>query len=302
VRAAFGQYLSPELVEQLAGDPGRLVLGGETREMTVLFCDVREFTSLSESYKADPQALTALINRLLTPLSGAILDHGGTIDKYMGDNVMAFWNAPLDDPEHPRNACATALAMLERLEAVNAEREAEARAAGDAAKRLEIGVGVNTGECVVGNMGSDMRFDYTVVGDAVNLAARLEGQSAFYGVRIILGEATAKRIGEEFIAMELDLIRVKGKGEPERIYTILGRRVAADAADNEAARESVEAVIAADRGRDWDGAQAALEAAEETRAGREFPALCDLYAARIAEFRKTPPPEDWDGVYTATRK
>src|SRR5262245_29114747 len=170
IRSAFGQYLSPALVEQLALSPEKLVLGGEEREMTIMFSDMRGFTSISETYKNDPQGLTALMNRFLTPLTNAILERKGTIDKYMGDAIMAFWNAPLDDKQHQLNACEAAVDMLDRVAELNREREAEAREEGRPFIPLNVGVGLNTGICVVGNMGSDQRFDYSVLGDSVNLA------------------------------------------------------------------------------------------------------------------------------------
>ena len=181
IRSAFGQYLSPALIEQLAQSPEKLLLGGEEREMTIMFSDVRGFTTISESYKHDPQGLTALMNRFLTPLTNAILDRKGTIDKYMGDAIMAFWNAPLDDKQHEINACEAALDMLERIDELNKEREIEAQDGGHVYIPINVGVGLNTGVCVVGNMGSNLRFDYSVLGDSVNLASRLEGQSKEYG-------------------------------------------------------------------------------------------------------------------------
>ena len=223
IRSAFGQYLSPALVEQLALAPERLVLGGEEREMTVMFSDMRGFTSISETYKNDPQGLTELMNRFLTPLTNAILDRKGTIDKYMGDAIMAFWNAPLDDKEHQINACEAALDMLEQVDALNKEREQEAEDEGRPFIPLNIGVGLNTGTCVVGNMGSDLRFDYSVFGDSVNLASRLEGQSKEYGFPIIVGSTTALAAKDRFAILELDFIMVKGKTEPEVIYAIAGR-------------------------------------------------------------------------------
>src|SRR6185437_5175681 len=210
IRSAFGRYLSPALVEQLAQSPEKLVLGGEEREMTIMFSDVRGFTTISESYKHDPQGLTTLMNRFLTPLTNAILARKGTIDKYMGDAIMAFWNAPLDDAQHQLNACEAAVDMLERIDVLNEERQREAKENGQSHIPLNVGVGLNTGICVVGNMGSDLRFDYSVLGDSVNLASRLEGQSKEYGFPIIVGSRTALAVKEKFAILELDFIMVKG--------------------------------------------------------------------------------------------
>ena len=211
IRSAFGQYLSPALVEQLAQSPEKLVLGGEARDMTIMFSDVRGFTTISEIYKDDPQGLTALMNSFLTPLTNAIIERKGTIDKYMGDAIMAFWNAPLYDPSHELNACEAALDMLDRVERLNREREAAAKANGSLFIPINIGVGINTGRCVVGNMGSDLRFDYSVLGDSVNLASRLEGQCKSYGLPIIIGSRTANVAKDKFAVLELDFIAVKGK-------------------------------------------------------------------------------------------
>ena len=164
IRSAFSQYLSPALVEQLAQSPNKLVLGGEARTMTIMFSDVRGFTTISETYKNDPQGLTQLMNRFLTPMTNAIIERKGTIDKYMGDAIMAFWNAPIDDAEHEINACRAALDMLQRVDTLNLEREIEARDSGQPFIPIQIGIGINTGTCVVGNMGSDLRFDYSVLG------------------------------------------------------------------------------------------------------------------------------------------
>ena len=222
VRGAFSQYLSPALVEQLAQNPDQLQLGGETKEMTFLFCDVRGFTAISETYKKNPQGLTLLINRFLTPLTDVILACEGTIDKYMGDCIMAFWNAPLDVSNHADHACESALSMFDELELLNKQRSDEAEVEGREFLPLNIGIGVNTGECGVGNMGSKQRFDYSVLGDAVNLASRLEGQSKTYGVRTVVGPETAAQADGRFATLELDLIAVKGKEEAVRIFALLG--------------------------------------------------------------------------------
>ena len=217
---AFSQYLSPTLVERLARDPSQLRLGGERRTLSILFCDVRGFTTIAETMKDDPEQLTTLINRLLTPLSDIVLGHGGTIDKYIGDCLMAFWNAPLDDQDHANHAVAAAIDMLARMEALNAELKREAAERGTAYHPLRIGIGVNTGDCVVGNMGSSQRFDYSVLGDAVNLASRLEGASKNYGVPLLIGEGTAL-LADGFTSLELDRITVKGRTVASPVFTAL---------------------------------------------------------------------------------
>lgn len=238
ITRAFSQYLSPALVERLAQDPSQLKLGGERRTLTILFCDVRGFTTISEDMKDDPEGLTTLINRLLTPLSEAVLNRGGTIDKYIGDCLMAFWNAPLDDPEHAVHAVQAARDMLAALANLNAELEAEARAAGRPPKTLRIGIGINTGECIVGNMGSARRFDYSALGDAVNLASRLEGASKDYGISLLLGEGTAKLAAAKFATVEIDRITVKGRSEVSPVFTVTD---GADAAALEHHRRFIEA-------------------------------------------------------------
>jgi adenylate cyclase len=226
ISRAFSQYVSPAVVDRLARDPTALKLGGERRTLTILFCDVRGFTTISESLKDDPERLTALMNRLLNPLSDAILAENGTIDKYIGDCIMAFWNAPLDDPDHARHAASAALRMLDAVDGLNTELAAETAADGGHALQLAVGIGINTGECVVGNMGSDRRFDYSALGDAVNLASRLEGASKDLGVPLVLAAATAAAIGGAFPTVPLGAVSVKGRHEPVSVFT-LGRPAAA---------------------------------------------------------------------------
>jgi adenylate cyclase len=302
IRSAFGQYLSPALVEQLAQAPERLVLGGEEREMTVMFSDMRGFTSISETYKSDPQGLTALMNRFLTPLTNAILDRKGTIDKYMGDAIMAFWNAPLEDKEHQINACEAALDMLEQVDALNKERKEEAEEEGRPFIPLNIGVGLNTGTCVVGNMGSDLRFDYSVFGDSVNLASRLEGQSKEYGFPIIVGSNTALAAKDRFAILELDFIMVKGKAEPEVIYAIAGREDTAQSDRFQRLRNLTIEMLACYRSRDWEGALAAIERGRRTDGAHTLDLLYNLYEERIRGFQKNPPPEDWNGAFALLTK
>jgi adenylate cyclase len=302
IRSAFGQYLSPALVEQLAQSPEKLVLGGEAREMTIMFSDVRGFTTISEVYKDDPQGLTALMNSFLTPLTNAIIDRKGTIDKYMGDAIMAFWNAPLSDPSHELNACEAALDMLERVDRLNREREEASKVNGSLFLPINIGVGINTGRCVVGNMGSDLRFDYSVLGDSVNLASRLEGQCKSYGLPIIIGSRTANVAKDKFAILELDFIAVKGKKEPEMVYSIVGRSDFAQSGRFERWRELNLNMLSRYRSRDWTGALAAVEQGLAADEENRFKTLYNIYGARIRSFMVTPPPEDWDGAYALDSK
>ena len=301
VRGAFSQYLSPALVEQLAQNPDQLQLGGETKEMTFLFCDVRGFTAISETYKENPQGLTLLINRFLTPLTDVILAREGTIDKYMGDCIMAFWNAPLDVSNHADHACESALSMFDELELLNKQRSDEAEVEGREFLPLNIGIGVNTGECVVGNMGSKQRFDYSVLGDAVNLASRLEGQSRTYGVRTVVGPETAAQADGRFATLELDLIAVKGKEEAVRIFALLGDENYARSPEFDSLRGLHCQMISAYRAQDWEHAEALLRQCRAC-ANSDLDELYALYGERIAEYRAEPPESDWDGVYIATSK
>ena len=300
VRKAFDQYLSPALVEQLAREPDRLRLGGDLRVMTFLFCDVRDFTGISETYKNDPRGLIRLVNRFLGALTDVVLSRNGTIDKYMGDCIMAYWNAPLDDSEHARHACEAALAMSGALDRLNAELAAEAAAGGPAPVRIRAGIGINTGECVVGNMGSNQRFDYSVLGDAVNLASRLEGLSRQYGVDIVIGEETHAAVEDSHATLELDLVAVKGKQEAVRVFALMGgEEMRADdgfRTMHARTREMLEAY----RAREWGRATELLNALRRIGGGpRE---LHDLYETRIHHFLCTPPPSDWDGVFVARTK
>jgi adenylate cyclase len=213
IKKQFGTYLSPDLVAQLQRQPELLALGGDSRELSIMFTDVRGFTTISEHYGEDVQGLTKIMNRYMTVMTRAILENKGTLDKYIGDAQMAFWNAPLDNNKHALDAVTTAFQMLKDLETFNEDIKEEGIPA------FGMGLGINTATVVVGNMGSDQRFDYTCLGDGVNLAARLEGQSKPYGVKLVLGPQTAELVGDVYQVVELDLIAVKGKTEPARIYT-----------------------------------------------------------------------------------
>jgi len=297
VRNAFSRYLSPVLVDEVSRHPDRLRLGGEMRELTILFSDIRGFTQIAE--RLDPQELTTLVNRFLTPLTRVIQKSGGFIDKYMGDCIMAFWNAPLDVPGHGRRALEAALEMRIALERVNAELKAEAALAGRTPIALGAGIGLNSGRACVGNMGSEQRFDYSVIGDTANIASRLEGLSRAYGVDIVVGEDTARQT-PDLALLELDRVRVKGRDTPLRIFTLIGDAQVATSDPFIGLREAHAAVLAAYRRQEWQAARAALALCRPL--APSLAALYDVYEQRIAEFEVSPPPPDWDGVFVATTK
>lgn len=302
IRGIFAQYMSPVLVEQMAQSPEKVVLGGEEREMTIMFSDVRGFTTISESYKHDPQGLIVLMNRFLTPLTDVIIEEKGYVDKYMGDAIMAFWNAPLDDAEHQVNACEAAIQMLEKIDVVNKEREQEAADGGHVYIPLNVGIGLNTGIGVVGNMGSDLKKNYSVLGDSVNLASRLEGQTKEYGFPIIVGSRTALAAKDKFAILELDFIMVKGKSEPEVIYAIAGREDVMQSGAFQRLRNITIEMLGCYRNRNWQGALDAIERGRRSEDADTLEKLFKLYEARIKEFRANPPPEGWTGAYALLTK
>ena len=302
IRSAFGFYLSPQLVEQLARTPEKLVLGGEERRMTILFSDVRGFTTISEHYKDDPQGLTHLMNRFLTPLTNANIERKGTIDKYIGDAIMAFWNAPVDDTEHEANACDAALEMLTRAETLNVELKREAEATGGVYMPLRVGIGLNTGPCVVGNMGSDFRFNYSVLGDTVNVASRLESRTKDYRLSLVIGSRTAEKAREKFATMEIDLIQVKGKKQPEAVFTVLGRAEIDDDPRSRELRELNAQMLASYRRQQWDTTKTLIDRCRKLANGFGVDGLYDMYLERIDAYQLNPPPHDWSGVYEAETK
>ena len=214
IKKQFEHYLEPKMVKKLQQNPDLLKLGGETKELTFLFCDIRGFTPLSERYKSNPADLTRVINKFLTPMTDIIMKNNGTIDKYMGDCIMAFWNAPIDTPNHKELAINSALQMIEKLKELNNNN-----GFGDN-NIINIGIGINTGKCIVGNMGSEQRFDYSVIGDSVNLASRLEGVSKNYDATLVVGQDTYKDISTLYNFKKLDEVTVKGKSDKVTIYTI----------------------------------------------------------------------------------
>ncbi|MBM3484232.1 MAG: adenylate/guanylate cyclase domain-containing protein [Alphaproteobacteria bacterium] len=299
VRGAFSRYMSPALVEQLAQDPTRLKLGGEMRDMTLLFCDIRGFTTISEQF--DAAGLTRFINRFLTPMTELILARRGTIDKYMGDCIMAFWNAPLDDPDHAKNGVRSALAMVDGVKALNAQLKSEAETEQRKFVPINIGIGLNSGMVCVGNMGSDMRFDYSVLGDDVNLASRLEGQSKTYGTDNVIGENTRTKI-EGFACLQLDRIQVKGKTVPVDIYTCLGDEALAATPEFKSLQERHKEMFTTYRMRDWAAMRRKLAECRALAKDQRLTTLYDLYEERLGSYEAAPPGESWDGVYVAKSK
>ena len=289
VRGAFAQYLSPEMVNRLAESNESLVLGGEKKEMTFLFSDIRGFTKISEQYKEDPEALTQLINQLLTVLSNAILDHGGTIDKYMGDCIMAFWNAPTDQADHRQLAIKAAHAMNQALDEFNLSMK------GNLEFELEIGIGINSGDCIVGNMGSDKRFDYTVLGDSVNLASRLESQSSNYGLHMIIGENTFIE-DAAFCIIEIDKIAVKGKSSAETIFTCFEAKTKF----TEGFLDKHKNFLKEYRAQNWDVAKSLIS--ELISSSDELELYYKYMGSRIEDYEINPPSADWEGVYVAKNK
>jgi adenylate cyclase len=290
IKKQFGTYLSPAMVEKLQENPDLLKLGGETRELSIMFTDVRGFTSISEHYGSDVQGLTQIMNRYMTAMTQKILDNNGTLDKYIGDAQMAFWNAPLDDANHAKNAVRTALEMLGDLEAFNNTIATEG------VPPFGMGLGINTGHVVVGNMGSSQRFDYTCLGDSVNLASRLEGQSKPYHVKLVIGQRTYELVKDEYLCLELDCLAVKGKKEGVNIYTIVDKNGV-----NVAYSRSHADFIDHYRNQRWDKMEGYFRTLENAFGG-EMKEYYHMMMKRVAEFRENPPPADWDGVYRATSK
>ena len=284
----FGQYIPAELVEEMDASGEELSLEGENRVMSVLFSDVRGFTTISESL--EPVELTRFMNEFLTPITRIIHDNRGTIDKYMGDAVMAFWGAPLQDEQHAQNSLIAATEMVEAMKQVTA----------DFAEKgwppIKVGIGISSGPMNVGNMGSAFRMAYTVMGDVVNLGSRLEGQTKNYGANIIISQETEALISG-FKTRELDLIRVKGKLVPITIYEPVGRSGDMPAELSREVDDYHEA-LALYRQQGWDAAQAILSRLQAASPSE----LYALYLERIAAFRADSPGESWDGVFIATSK
>ncbi|NOT17750.1 MAG: adenylate/guanylate cyclase domain-containing protein [Sulfuriferula sp.] len=293
ITGLFGQYVPPELVDEMSHDPSKFNMRSESKDLSILFSDVRGFTTISEGLT--PQQLSDLLNEFLGAMTAVIHQHQGTIDKYMGDCIMAFWGAPLDNSHHARDAVLAGLAMQAALVTLN-QRFAEKNW-----PQLHVGVGVNTGQVSVGNMGSTFRMAYTVMGDVVNLASRLEGITKQYDVGMVVGENTVAAL-PEMVFVELDSVRVKGKLHPVKIYQPLGLR--SDLAKPLLTlADGFASVLAAYRAQNWDAAQAELEAMIKQAQTLDSPTgLYDIYLQRISYFRTHPPAADWDGVWVFESK
>lgn len=299
IRGAFGLYISPDFMEELTDNPDKLKLGGEVKELSVMFTDIRNFTTISESLT--PEELINTMNDFLTPMSDVVMNTRGTIDKYMGDAMMAFWNAPLDDVDHARHAVEAALLMKSSLIPVNKVLAQKAKKDGTKPLKLAAGIGVNTGLCSVGNMGSKQRFAYSAMGDAVNLASRLEGQTKEYGLDLLIGEEVAKNV-KDFAIIEIDKIQVKGKTIPVRIFTVIGGTEIGTKTSFRKYRIEHKKFIRDYRSMRFEEAALKAQKLMINKYGCEFKFYYEMILNRIEDFQKDTPPQNWDGVYIATSK
>jgi len=283
IRKTFESYVAPAVVQEMLKHPEQLRLGGERREISVLFTDIRGFTAMSENL--DPEALVKLLHDFLNPMSNIIINQGGTIDKYMGDAIMALFGAPLIQADHPRLACRAALEMVATLEALNRTWVEQGR------PLLKVGIGVNTGPVAVGNMGSDRLFDYTAIGDNVNLASRLEGLNKYYGTSILISDTTAKALENGFILRDMDMVRVKGKAQGVRIHELLGE----GEPDPDLARylELHHRALALYREKRFAESVDAFTETLKVRPGDE---TCQHYLTLAQKHHETPPAHDWEAV------
>ncbi len=290
IRDTFGRYVSPQIVKQLLTKPELVKLGGSKVNVTVLFSDIRSFTTLSENM--DPQELVNFLNEYLSEMTRIIFNYNGVVDKYIGDAIMAFWGAPIEDEKHPEDACNTAIEMLEKLELLNKKWREEGK------PEIRIGIGINTGEVTVGNMGSDVRFDYTVMGDNVNLASRLEGINKQYGTSIVISENTKKEVEENFILRKLDKVAVKGKKKPVEIYELIGKKGKIES-------DIIKGIKLFEKGLDLYFEKKFAEAIKYFAAAykvNDKDNAAKVFIERCKSLLKNPPPDDWDGVFIMKTK
>jgi len=289
IRGAFQHYLTASVINEMLKDPAKLKLGGDKKDLTVLFSDIRGFTTISE--KLTPEELVRLLNEYLTAMTNIVFQYDGLLDKYMGDAIMAVFGAPLDQPDHAQRACLTALNMMTELHRLQNKWQEEG------CPVLNIGIGVNSGDMVVGNMGSEMRFDYTVMGDMVNLGSRLEGMNKEYGSNIIISEFTYNTVKKTMCCRELDWVRVKGKKLPVKIYELLGEK------DDESRWKDFiagfEKGLALYRAVKWDEAITVFQKVLTMRPEDE---ASKIYIERCFKLKEEPPAQPWDGVFTMKTK
>ncbi|OYY91996.1 MAG: hypothetical protein B7Y45_00440 [Sphingomonas sp. 28-66-16] len=297
IHQAFDRYLSPALVKRIVDDPSQLELGGEEREMTVLFCDIRSFSSISE--QLTPKEIIRFLIAFLTPMCDILLARKATIDKFIGDAILAFWNAPLDDPDQHANAARAALAMVARLEKLNIDMPNQTAEPWPGV--VNLGIGLNAGPCCVGNMGSAQRLSYSLIGDTVNLASRIEGLTKYYGVRIAIGESLERHL-PRFAILPLDCVRVVGRDAPETIYVLIGDEAVAETPEFEVFAADHVAMLGAYAAQQWVAAKALLDTGSPVAATFGLAKFYGLMHDRVRHFTDNPPPAGWDGVFQATEK
>ena len=297
IRSAFSMYLSPTMVKKVSEDPDLLTLGGEERNMTILFLDIRGFSKISHGL--EPNEITTFLNIFLTPMTNILQDGHATIDKYIGDAIVAFWNAPLDDPEHEVNAAKAVMAMMRSLDDLNEKYMAQSEIKWP--DDVRMGIGLNTGVCCVGNLGSEQRFSYSMIGDAANLASRIEGLTKQYKVHVLVGDSTAGKISE-FAIIEADLIQVVGRPTPERVFILAGEEKEAQTDDYKALIPIHKIFLDAYREQKWKTAEALIPELHSLAKPLDFHGYYDVMRDRIAGYKTNPPPKDWGGVYVATSK
>lgn len=297
IHTAFDRYLSPEMVRQIAANPERLQLGGEEREMTVLFCDIRGFSRISEQY--DPKEVINFLTGFLTPMCNILLEKKATVDKFIGDAILAFWNAPLDDPDQFRNGARAALQMVASLERLN--RDMPQKPGQVWPPDVKIGIGMNAGLCCVGNMGSEQRLSYTLIGDTVNIASRFEGLTKQYGVQILIGSALAAQL-HGFALLELDRVKVVGRDASDTVFALLGNETMNEDPAFAMLNSQHERFLGLYRAQNWAAAKGLLDEQEAAYRDAGLSVLAEVYRQRIDALSDGAVRKDWDGVFEATRK
>ena len=297
IRSAFSMYLSPTMVKKVSEDPGLLKLGGEERMLTILFLDIRSFSKISEGL--EPEEITTFLNIFLSPMTTILQENGATIDKYMGDAIVAFWNAPLDDPDHERNGARAVRKMMKTLDELNENYAKQSEVKWP--DNVKVGIGLNTGICCVGNLGSEQRFSYSMIGDAANLASRIEGLTKQYKVDVLIGNSTAEKLPELAI-IEADLIQVIGRKTPERIHILVGEEEMAGTEGYKTLMPIHTKFLKAYRAQDWARAETFIPELQELAKDMRFDGYYDVMQTRINEYKTDPPAKDWGGVYVATSK